>query len=196
MYQIALQAPIQTKVIPMNSEPGVLTHVELNYHEVQCIEIALIGLAEIIRNNTLPDDLTAFSLNHLAAQLNYLRCWLNKPTLKSQLRLDGLNCVLWPFTSSELVDWLIHLCQACISEDAILIIAADATSCEYAQFSEIYLEDRESYSLVDDMTYQNFSAFQHYYNGIVTDNQAKLVRKLVLIQEQGYPTFSKYSAIN
>ena len=196
MYQTALQAPLQTQVIPMQKPLGVITHVELNYHEVQCTELALIGLAERIRNNDLPDNPAKPSMNHLKAQLNYLRHWLNQPALKSQLRLDGSNTALWPVTSSELVDWLLAICQSCINEDAILIAAADASCYEYAEFSETYLENNDSYSLADDMHYCHFSAFQHYYNDIVTTCQATLVGKLTQIQAQDYPLFPTHSVMN
>jgi len=196
MVQTALQGAIQTKVIPINSKSGVLTHVELNYHEVQCIELALIGLAEHIRNNDLPDNPAKPSMNHLKAQLNYLRHWLNQPALRAQLRLEGSNTVLWPFTSSELVDWLLAICQSCITIDAILIAAADASCYEYAEFSETYLENNDNYSLADEMHYCNFSAFQHYYNDIVTSCQATLVGKLMRIQAQNYPLFPTHSAMN
>ncbi len=195
MDQTALQAPLQTQVIPIKSEPGVLTHVELNYHEVQCIELAFIGLAEYLRNNDLPDTLGTSSLSTLKAQLNYLEHWLNQPALRAQLRLDGSNTVLWPVTSSELVDWLLAICQSCINEDAILIAAVDASGYETIQFSETTLENNDSYSWADDMHYCRFSSFQHYYNAMVIACQAKLVGKLVQIQVQNYPLFPTHSAL-
>ena len=195
MYQPSLQTPIQTQVIPMQKPLGVLTHVELNHHEVQCIELAFIGLAECIRNKNLPDNLAKHSVNHLKAQLHYLRYWLHNPALKSQLEL-GSNTALWPVTSSELVDWLFAICQRCINEEAILIAATEASCYEYARFSEVYSENNESYSLADYMYYCSFSALQAYYNDIVTSHQATLVAKLARIQAQGYPLFPIHPTMN
>lgn len=196
MYQIALQQPTQNKMVPVPDQRGVLTHITLNYHEVVCIELALVGLTENIRNKNLPEALAGFSLAHLSAQLHYLNYWLNQPTLKSQLRLDGKNSVLWPFTSSELVDWLLRICQSCISEGAILIASAEAASCEYTEFAEMYVDGVDSYSLADYLSYSNFSAFQCYYNDIVATCQDTLVRKLTALCGQDYPLFPQFSLLN
>jgi hypothetical protein len=198
MYQIALQQFTQAKVSPLQGKRGVLTHVELNHHEFQCIEIALTGLEEMIRNNQVPVDLTDVTLSHLSAQLSYLKHWLDQPELKERLRFDGKNSVLWPCTSSELVDWLLRVCQSCINEDAILIMATNSASCEYADFAAMYLEDDDSdvCSFADDMVYSNFSAFQCYYNDIVTTCRLTLIDKLTAIQAQGYPLFPRFTLLN
>ncbi|PIQ43264.1 MAG: hypothetical protein COV52_01985 [Gammaproteobacteria bacterium CG11_big_fil_rev_8_21_14_0_20_46_22] len=211
MYQTAIRQANQPQIIHLEKqESGVLTHIELNYHELICIELALIGFEELIhqidqqgldvcyRNNIIPYGLMGVSVDHLKAQLRYLKHWANKPALKDQLRYDGKNTVSWSFTSSELVDWLLCVCQSCISIDAILIRTYDSASEEYADFKTLYLEHDEDqrYTLADDMQYSNISTWQHYYNDIVNTCQLGLVRKLATIKLQDYPLFPKFSLIN
>lgn len=201
-YQTALTQAIQHQdIIPTKQEPGILTRVKLNYHELICIEIALIGLKDLVCQNwkeALPEALQKFTIEQLKAQLRYLMDWLNKPMLKEQLRLDGNNTVWWPFTSSELVDWLLNICQSCINSDAIFVKACDSASIEYADFESLCLEHEEklNYPLADDMEYSAISGWQDHYNYIVNAAETSLVRKLKAIQSQGYPLYPIFSLIN
>lgn len=192
MYQTSLQPATQANVFTFQRQ-GVLTHVTLNYHEVMCIEIALTGFAEKIRNKDLPTVFKGYRVDRLKAQLRYLQNWFDQPDLRAQLRLDGRNSVHWPFTSSELVNWLLPVCQSCIDEDAVLIVAADAACCEYADYADTYLYHENSHSLIDHMEYVSFSSFRDHYSDLVATYQAVLVRKLAAIQSQRYPLFPTFS---
>ena len=196
MYPVVLSSPTQAKVIPFENTVGVLTHIQLNYDEHQCIELALIGLTEIIRHNDMLSTLTNVSVDHLYTQRRYLMHWLNQPMLTSQLRFDGKNRVWWPFASSELVDWLLWVCQFCINEDAILIAAADAASDEYAEWTETVLTYLDHHSLAKHGYDSNFSQFQRYYNGIVARYQTSLIEKLAAIQAQDYPLYPRFSVLD
>lgn len=194
MYQAILQTmPTGSEAVPTNEQSGVITHIMLNYHEVQCIEIALIGFEECIRQQVLPEVLSGINANHLFARLSYLRNWLHQSDCKSRLRFDGANSVLWPFTSSELVDWLLPLCEHCITQDALTIVSIEAANYDYADYSNFYLEDDESYSLADNMMYCHYRGFRDYYNDIIKSNQATIVDKLKTIQKNGYPLHSLYA---
>lgn len=201
-YQTALPQAIQRQdIIPNQQELGVLTQVKLNYHELVCIEIALIGLKDIVCQNwkeTLPEALSEFTVDQLEAQWRYLMDWLNKPVLKEQLRLDGNNTVWWPFASSELVDWLLNVCQSCVNSDAILVKAYESASAEYTDLESLYLEHEEklNYPLMDDMQYSAISGWQAHFNEIVNATQSSLVRKLKAIQSQGYPLTPIFSLVN
>lgn len=189
---------------------GVITHVKLNYHELVCIELALIGLKEHIRclncdssdeydrNNHLPKALSNFSASHLAAQLRYIKHWLDQPAYRAQLQLNAANSVLWPIASSEIVDWLLRIGKSCISLDAILIKTYESASSEYADFAILASDqiENEFSTAINPIQYSNFSGWQHYYQNIVNTCQFKLVRKFASIKSQGYPLFPKFSQAN
>ncbi len=189
---------------------GLLTQVRLNYPELVCIELALLGLEDMIRQiaqrgldeycreNTMPDSLIGLSMGHLKARLRYLRRWLDKPAFSRQLRYDGMNTVLWPFTSSELVDWLCQICQSCITRDAILLKAYESASEEFTDVARQFsaYDNQQGCSLVDELCYSNIRGWQDHYSDIANTCQSTLVRKLVAIQQQGYPLFPTLSLFN
>lgn len=185
MYPLALQPLAKANEIPHQKPNGVLTHLLLNYHEWQCIELALIGFTQHIRYQNMPVSLTGVSIDHLSAQRRYLTHWLYQPALKSQLRLDGNNRVQWPFTSSELVNWLLLICQSCISEEAIFIVAADAAGVEHIEWHDRYLEELNPLFLSN----RSFTLFQRYYRDVITTAQPSLIKQLSAIQQQDYPLF-------
>lgn len=188
MHQIALHQSAHVRILSNQSLSGVITHIRLNYYELECIRLALIGLSEGIQSGVLSKSLTDIPLSSLNAKLRYLNHWLHKPKLRSQLRLDGSNSVLWPLTSSELVDWLLLVCQSCINANAILIATFEVIGSEYTAYSDIYLEN--------EIVSSNFSAFQHYYNDIVAVYQPILIDKLVDIQKQDYPLYPNFTRFN
>lgn len=193
MKQMIFKRPYKINVLVKPSQ-GVITHVRLNRHELVCIELALIGLAEALQQNNVAQPLlTNANVSHLSAQLCYLQRWMDNPELKSQLRNDGKNTVLWPCTSSELVDWLLLACQYCISEDAVLITAANAASVEYQDYAELYANNDYNHSLSDELSYENFAAFQCYYNEIVKNCKENIITKLAFIRDNDYPLFPMYS---
>ena len=112
--------PTEIKSIPLNQYPyipGVITHILLNYHEIECAELALTGLSELLRQYKRPKALARYRLNELSAQLRYLKHWLDQPELKRHCRGDGKDSGYWPVTSGERASWLKDICQACITED-------------------------------------------------------------------------------
>lgn len=189
MKSNALKKTAHINGYPPHDQVGVVTHVSLNAHDVACIELALQGFAQCIHDQHFPEALAGFDATQLSAQLRYLQCWFNQPALKAQLRLDGSNSVLWPFTSSELVDWLSLVCGSCITKDAILIAAANAARHEYAEFTHMYSENVTRYSLADYLEYSNFSACQCYYHDIVDSCQGTLLGKLAALKAADYPLF-------
>ncbi len=172
-----------------NYTQGIVSYIKLNFYEIECIEIALQSFYEKLKQNNLPALLIGLGDHHL----QYLSAWLNKPMLKNQLRFDGSNSVVWPFTSSELVDWLVLVCAYCVDEDAIFMASAHAASCETSAYTDIYLDHCIPYSEDDDATYQHYSRFRHYYDEIITTYHEKLVKKLFAIQQQNYPLCSDFS---
>jgi len=151
---------------------GVLTHIALNQNEVTCIEIALIGLAERIRCGDVSALFAGDPPARLKAQLCYLSHWINHPTLRAHCRSAQDQPVWWPFTSSELVNWLACVCQSCIDRDAVFIMAACTVGGEAM-----------------DSASAEFRTYQHHYQAIVMTHQAVLMEKLAAIQAQGYPLF-------
>ena len=188
--------PTEIKPIPLTQysyTPGVITHILLNYHEIECVELALTGLSALLRQHKRPKALTHYSLDQLSAQLHYLKHWLDQPKLKRRCRVDGKNSVYWPVTSSEIVIWLKDICQSCITEDAILLASTDAVSYEYTEYVDLYLEDSDTNVLLDTTTYHAISAFRSYYHKIVNNYQKNLVQKLLLICEQDYPLYPDFA---
>jgi hypothetical protein len=186
----------QTSLTQYPYIPGVITYIALNYYEIECIELALTGLSELLRQHKRPKALTRYRLDQLSAQLRYLKHWLDKPELKWRCRVDGKNSVYWPITSSEIVIWLRDICQFCINEDAILVASADAANYEYTEYVDLCLEDNDTNSLTDSIAYETIHAFQSYYNKIISNHQKILVQKLSLICEQDYPLYPDFASLS
>lgn len=195
----AMLHPTEMKSIPLTQYPyipGVITHILLNYHEIECVELALTGLAELLRQHKRPKELTHYRLDQLSAQLRYLKIWLNQSELKRHCRVDGKNSVYWPVTSSETVIWLKDICQSCITKDAILLASTDAASYEYTEYVDLHLEDSDTNLLLDPTTYHVISAFQSYYQKIVNNHKKNLGQKLSLICEQDYPLYPDFTLLS
>ncbi len=160
---------------------GVITHIRVNFYEVECIKLALIGFSNGIKNEILPKQLSGIDLNYLKAQLRYLKDWFHNLDQIATLQQDGSNEVLLPFTSSELVDWLLPVCQSCVDNTAVLFASTENFSTEFAP--------KSSADLVKDVVLAQLRLILKYYYQLAQTYQQKLVDKLIAIQQQDYPLY-------
>ena len=155
---------------------GVIGDVELNYHELACLDMALSYLRSQVTNDQKPYALLGVS-HH---EIDCLDNWLHLVEYRQQLRLDGSNTVHWPFTSFRDVEWLLLGLRYGINEDLIITTAADHANYEYDMETILSEDNLDAYTLADLAYHDSYQSFYHYYAQIAA-HKAALITKLKAI---------------
>ncbi|MBX9706194.1 MAG: hypothetical protein K2Q14_04640 [Gammaproteobacteria bacterium] len=193
MYQLQFDLPegaAPLKAVPVKKGNGVITHIALKSSEVEYIELALLSVELRIANSTELDVFIYDSTDRIYAKLDYLKHWLNNPEFKSKMQCFDQNSVVWPFASSELVDWLLEVCQHRISDGALDYQAAMGADSMCIRYPD---DDIDS---ANDPWHHAFSLCREGYAAIRALHQSALKDKINYIKSQGYPLFPKLSVVN
>ncbi len=135
-----------------------LGSIELNYHEVQCLEMALYFLKSQVINDQshkLFADLRKHHIDHLSD-------WLHNNLWRSELRFDGMNTMSCSIESLEDAKWLALACEKGINEDTIFAMAADDANYEMDMARE-YAEKEYNDELYHDACSSSYRAFYNRY---------------------------------
>ncbi len=151
---------------------GAIGYLSLNYNEVKCLEMVLYFLTEQL--NGIPAHLIFTKLREY--HVRNLSHWLNNANLKSSLRFDSKNSVMWPVVSLEDANWLVLALEVGIPEDTIISMAADDAHYE-RDMAMMYAETDEDYGLADEAFSHRYCAFQQYY-GQIAQLECALLAKL------------------
>lgn len=132
---------------------GVIDWISLNVNEVKCLEMALYFLTEQL--NKTKQNLQF--LNFRDYQLRYMSDWIYDSRLKSQLRTDGLNTVVWPVMDIEDIKWFALALEFGITEEIVVSMASDDAHYD-RDMAEMYGDDIDLNS--------HYYAFHRYYCSI------------------------------
>lgn len=147
---------------------GAVDYIDLNYHEVQCLEMALYFLTSQVVATRPHHLFTALRKYHI----DHLNDWLHNNMWRSELRFDAENSVQCPVESLDDAKWFALACEIGINEDTIISMAADEANYEL-DMAMMYDEKRSDEASYNDVFHNNYRAFHMHYCNI-----AKLKEKL------------------
>ncbi len=135
-----------------------LGRIELNYHELQCLHLAIYYLKLQLSKSQCHSPWTNLRDYHT----RNIEHWLNRSGLKRELRFDGNNSVAWPVLSSEDVEWLLLALEVGINEDTIVDMSADEANYD-RDMALMHVEDEKACALADTACSERFCSLVDYY---------------------------------
>ena len=142
-----------------NSAIRGLGLLDINYHELKCLEMGLYFLTSQLNQQKRHRCFTALRDYHV----RNIQHWLSNQSLKSVLRFDATNSVLWPVISSEDAFWLIAALKVGIHEEETIIAMASDDAAFERDMAIKYADTDEDFTLADSGFYESLRAFHNYY---------------------------------
>ncbi len=143
---------------------GAVGYIELNYHELQCLEIALYFLKGKVNkinriNKERPQDVFAELRQH---HIHHLSDWLHDSAWREELRFDSKNTVACHVESLEDAKWFALACEWGLNEDTLISYAVDEANfnVDMANMDAHWRHDDESSRGALDHLAADF--FRHY----------------------------------
>ncbi len=137
--------------------------IDINYHEVKCLEMAMYFLSEqlnLATSHKLFVDLRDYHVRNI----NH---WLNNTQMRQSLYFDGSNTVRWPIVSSEDAVWLMLALTVGITEATIASMAMD--DAYYGRdMVTMTAKTTEEFAYADLVFNDHYRDFHDYYCQIAT----------------------------
>lgn len=129
-----------------------IDYIELNYREIQCLEMALYFLQSQLLATRPHKPFHCLCKHHT----DHLNNWLHDNSWRSQLCFDGKNSVQCPVEGLEDAKWFALACELGVTENTASSMAFDEANYKLDMI-KVYGEDLQRDFVEDEI-------FNHYYD--------------------------------